>query len=170
MGGDIAVRSREGKGSSFIVNLPNLVEEESSPDYPEEESPLTPMEDSCILVVDDDEINRLYLRTTLEGRGARIDEAENGQIAIEKVAGKKYDLILMDISMPVMNGLDATREIRKLKKNLPVLAVTANAFEEDFKRILESGLDDIVLKPVDEEQLMVKIATWLERRRRETHG
>ena len=74
-------------------------------------------------------------------------------------------MVLMDISMPVMNGLDATREIRKMKKNIPVLAITANAFDEDIKRILEAGLDDIVLKPVDEEQLMNKISNWMGRSR-----
>ncbi|MBN2625689.1 MAG: response regulator [Spirochaetales bacterium] len=168
MGGSVSVRSREGKGSSFTVTLPRPESEVPVREERSGENSLSPMEGASILVVDDDEINRLYLKTTLEGRDARIDEAHNGQEAVEKAAGKSYDLILMDISMPVMNGLDATREIRKMKKNLPVLAVTANAFEEDFKRITEAGLDDVVLKPVDEEQLMTKISTWLERKRRGT--
>jgi signal transduction histidine kinase/ActR/RegA family two-component response regulator len=165
MGGMVTVKSREGKGSSFTVFLPDSeVEESKVPDEKPTEHLSSPW-DASFLIVDDDEINRLYLKMFLEGLGAHIDEAENGRIAVEKAAGNKYDMILMDISMPVMNGLDATKEIRKIKKDLPVLAVTANAFEEDFKRILEAGLNDIVLKPVDEKQLIEKISNWLRRNR-----
>ncbi|MDC7218557.1 MAG: response regulator [Spirochaetales bacterium] len=162
MGGSVSVKSREGKGSSFRVILPDSDVGDSVVN-PVEKKVVTSPRDGSFLVVDDDEINRLYLKMVLEGLGARIEEAENGRIAVEKVAANQYDMILMDISMPVMNGLEATKEIRKMKKDLPVLAVTANAFEEDFKRILEAGLDDIVLKPVDESKLMNKISNWLGR-------
>ncbi len=166
MGGTVTVKSREGKGSSFCVLLSDFdVQPGKEKDFPREEGTLFLPENSRFLIVDDDEINRLYLRMVLEGIGAHTDEAENGRIAVEKVAGKKYDMVLMDISMPVMNGLDATKEIRKIRKDLPVLAITANAFDEDIQRILESGLDDIVLKPVDEEQLMNKISNWMGRSR-----
>lgn len=162
MGGSVTVRSREGKGSSFTVSLPRTSPEKARCGILRagENTPLG----ARILVVDDDEINRLFLRTILEKGGAVVEEADNGLTAVEMAGGESYHMILMDISMPVMNGLDATGEIRKTNPDIPVLAVTANAFQDDLKRILEAGLDDVVLKPVNEDQLMEKIATWLVRR------
>jgi CheY-like chemotaxis protein/anti-sigma regulatory factor (Ser/Thr protein kinase) len=164
MGGTVSVRSQEGKGSSFKVFLPQLKNEDFTPNEEAMDTLSSPQE-LRFLVVDDDEINRLYLQTILKRQGAIIDEAENGLIAVELAGKNSYDMILMDISMPVMNGLDATGNIRQNNMTIPILAVTANAFKEDFSRILEAGLDDIILKPVNENQLLEKVSTWLDRRK-----
>jgi CheY-like chemotaxis protein len=120
-----------------------------------------------VLLAEDDEINREVALALLEDSGLRIDLAENGEEALRAAERTDYDLILMDMQMPVMDGLDATRCIRQLagRQNTPIIALTANAFAEDRQRCMESGMDDFVAKPIEPSHLFEKIFHWLSRGR-----
>ena len=117
--------------------------------------------DKHILLVEDNELNREIATEILTEYGFIVDTAENGAEALEKVSTSKpgtYDLVLMDVQMPIMNGYEATKRIRKLKDpaiaNISILAMTANAFDEDRKKALESGMDGFLSKPIVIEELV----------------
>ena len=115
-----------------------------------------------ILLVEDSRINQEVATSLLENVGLRVDVADNGAIALEKVATGAYGLILMDMQMPVMDGLEATRAIRRAgHAQVPVLAMTANAFGEDRQRCLDAGMNDHLPKPVDPAMLYAKLIQWL---------
>jgi signal transduction histidine kinase/DNA-binding response OmpR family regulator len=119
-----------------------------------------------ILLVEDNVVNQQVGRELLEDVGLRVDVAENGAVAVERVAQGGYDLILMDMQMPVMDGIEATQRIRALAngQHLPILAMTANAFAEDRERCLEAGMNGHVAKPVDPQQLYQTLSAWLPQR------
>ena len=106
-----------------------------------------------VLVVEDNEINWEVISTLLDMHGISSERAENGKVAVDLVSNKdnenRYDLIFMDIQMPVMNGLDATREIRKLGNNIPIIAMTADAFSENITECLNAGMNGHIAKPID---------------------
>lgn len=122
-----------------------------------------------ILLVEDNELNREIAKDILEDEGVIVDEAEDGSVAVEMIKDKKndYDIILMDIQMPYMDGYTATQEIRRLPgkkaKTVPIIAMTANAFSEDKIKALESGMNDHLTKPINVSELFKKI-------RKYTHG
>ena len=101
------------------------------------------------MIVEDNRINQTVTRKILEREGVVCDIAENGLIALNKVKVYDYHLILMDINMPVKNGLDTTREIREFNKEIPILALTAVEVEEMRFKIYDSGMNDIIVKPYD---------------------
>jgi two-component system sensor histidine kinase BarA len=113
-----------------------------------------------ILVAEDNEINAKLVESILAQHEADITMAINGKQAVEACQSNNYDLILMDIHMPVINGVEATRQIRKLQntgKSVPIIALTADAFTEDQLAFLEAGMNDVMIKPVSEETLINKI-------------
>lgn len=114
-----------------------------------------------ILIVDDNDMNRLVASIILENYGPALFEAKDGNEAIEKVALLQPDLVLMDLQMPVLNGLDATIAIRKTGNNLPIIALTANAIKGENDKCFASGMNDFVPKPFKEEDLLKVIARWL---------
>ena len=116
-----------------------------------------------ILLVEDNEDNQEVVLGLLEDTGLQIDIAENGQIAVEKTTQTAYALVFMDMQMPVMDGLQATREIRKipLLASVPIIAMTANAMQQDQDACLEAGMNDFVAKPTDPEQLLQTLKRWL---------
>ena len=146
MGGQILLSSEPDRGSVFTVELP------AGPVPMSGTEPSLP-DSARILIVEDEGVNRLYVRTLLERDGWVIDEAVNGMEAVALVKNNHYNLVLMDISMPRMGGLEASSLIRATNPTLPIIAITANAYEEDRHRILKAGLNDIVLKPVNEKAL-----------------
>ena len=113
-----------------------------------------------VLIVDDVELNREIAVAVIEDAGMQVETAENGQEAVEMLAGSVegyYDIVLMDVMMPIMNGYEAAQEIRKLENrklaDIPIIAMTANAFEEDRIAALKAGMDDHLAKPIQLEKL-----------------
>ncbi|MES2617158.1 MAG: ATP-binding protein [Bacteroidota bacterium] len=157
-GGSIRVKSYIDKGStfSFTLNFQKTVE------ATEIESGLVELDkeviDLNILVVEDIALNQLLMKTLLEDFGFKCDIAENGKIAIEKLLLKTYDMILMDLQMPEMNGFEATEYIRKkLNLNIPIIALTADVTTVDLAKCNAVGMNDYIAKPVDERLLHHKI-------------
>lgn len=120
-----------------------------------------------ILLVEDNDINREIAVEILKTTGVAIDTAENGKEACDKIASypeDRYDLVLMDIQMPVMNGYEATAAIRAMdgrRKDIPVVAMTANAYAEDVRRAANAGMNGHIAKPIDLEKLKNVLSKWL---------
>lgn len=118
-----------------------------------------------VLVTEDEAINRMYITTILARNGWEIHEAADGLEAIELLKNNKYDVVLMDISMPRLNGIDATMQIRAEEsdsQHLPIIALTAHAFPSDRKKFLAAGMDDVVVKPLNEETLIEVISKYVD--------
>lgn len=116
-----------------------------------------------ILLAEDNAINALLTRTLLEAEGHTVDTVEDGVLAVEAMKSSKYDLIFMDMRMPNMDGLEATRKIRAMdnvSKGLPIIALTANAFDDDRNACFDSGMNDFMTKPVSAEELSEMVRTW----------
>jgi two-component system sensor histidine kinase/response regulator len=124
---------------------------------------LAAIEGARILLVEDNEINQQVARELLEQAGLVVDVADNGQVALERLAAAKYDLVFMDMQMPVMDGLKATQLLRATGHldTLPVIAMTANAMEQDRRRCLDAGMNDFLVKPIEPEDLWKMLLRWL---------
>jgi PAS domain S-box-containing protein len=162
--GKITVRSEEDLGSTFIVLVPyaigkaNTIFTSTLASQKAQDNTFTKR--LSVLLVEDNDINRLYAKSILKNWQCEVDIAENGLVAIEKVKSGDYDLVLMDIQMPVMDGYEATKTIRLLdasKREVPILALTANATKPDIERCLSSGMNDYLPKPFTPDDLHRKI-------------
>ncbi len=151
-----------------------LTQAEDAPAEPEVPAPepvtsRTEKEPLRILLAEDNAINALLTRTLLEADGCVVETVEDGALAVEAVSGNSYDLILMDMRMPNMDGLEATRKIRAMggerADKLPIIALTANAFDDDRNACFDSGMNDFMTKPVSAEELTAMVAQWVAKTR-----
>jgi len=187
MGGTITVESEVGKGSSFIVTLPiehseGFIEEKSESvpvveqtkeppitillqDELEDEGYTEALDKKSILIVDDDSRNIFTLSAVLENMGAEVYSAFNGKEALELLEekGDLIDIVLMDVMMPTMDGLEAIRSIRKKEQfgDIPIIAITAKSLPEDRDKCLEAGANDYLAKPIDGKKLLAMIKAWI---------
>lgn len=167
MGGFITVVSEPGQGSifSFSVNLEPVSGDMELKENKEKLWENARYDGHRILLVEDNEINQEIARTILTEMGAEVDVANNGQEGVEAFLSKDYDLIFMDVRMPVMDGLEATQHIRANAKHdaakVPIIAMTANAMREDREATKNAGMDGHIAKPVDISELKSALFQWL---------
>ena len=170
MGGTVAVESKIGVGSTFTVTIPCRI---ASEDETQAKRETNPSDQKClcgtkILLTEDNDLNAEIATELLQEEGCTVDRAKDGVECVdmlEKAANGTYQLILMDIQMPVMNGYDAARKIRRLdapqKANIPIIAMTANAFTEDRQVALDAGMNDHIAKPINMNVLVPTLRKYL---------
>lgn len=166
--GKISVRSESGKGSLFTVVLPFPLARSSRQSKPASRpetrlGDILTFEPLNVLLVEDNEINQLYAASLLKKWNCKVTLAANGKEAVDKVARESFDLVLMDVQMPVMDGYEATKTIRSGSSpgnRVPILALTANASVKDVDKCLETGMNDCISKPFTPEQLFRRIQKY----------
>lgn len=160
MGGSISVESESGKGSKFTISLCFKVTDETTDNKTISSNNIIDT-NKKILLVEDNELNFEIAKTVLQEAGFRVDGASNGKEAVDKASNNTYDVILMDIQMPIMDGYEATKKLRKLSNRTPIIAMTANAFSEDRKKAKDVGMDGYIAKPIDVKTLVSTIMNIL---------
>ena len=170
MGGTVAVESKIGVGSKFTVTIPCRI---ASEDETQAKRETNPSDQKClcgtrILLTEDNDLNAEIATELLQEEGCTVDRAKDGVECVdmlEKAANGTYQIILMDVQMPVMNGYDAARKIRQMddaqKANIPIIAMTANAFSEDKQVALDAGMNDHIAKPIDMSVLVPTLRKYL---------
>ena len=153
----VMVGGRQQSAGSFGAEEAGLPQEER----------LAAISGACILVVEDNEINREVALDLLTEWRLQVDTAEDGRVALDKVRQNHYDLVLMDVQMPVMDGLSATSEIRKFRQyaGLPIVAMTATAMQKDREDYMAAGMNDYIPKPIEPWRLLATLLKWIEPRR-----
>lgn len=172
MGGQIGVRQRASRGSDFFFSIPvEIGEEGMETEYTttadaEKIADTSHLKNASVLLVEDHPINRELIANILKNEGIIADIAKNGKEAVEASGEKSYDAILMDIRMPEMDGYEATLRIQKTGNEVPIIAMTASAMEEDRKKCMEAGMSDYASKPIHPESLIAVLAKWIEKEER----
>lgn len=164
--GSIKVTSEENEGSTFTVIIPYKagVKNQLTIKGKNTKNNALQLKNASILLVEDNDINRLYAGSILKMWGCPFDTAENGEVAIEKFKNSHFDLILMDIQMPVMDGFETTKAIRQWnseKSKIPIVALTANATQKDVEKCISLGMNDCLTKPFTQEDLLKVLDKYL---------
>ena len=174
MGGTISFESKEGIGTTFLIRIPFRIDTDRKDRIEAEEKTETSIKGLHVLLTEDNELNMEIAEFVLQNEGAVVTKAWNGQKAVDifrKNRPGEFDVILMDIMMPVMNGYEAAKMIRSLDREdakvIPIIAMTANAFTEDKMRAKEAGMDEHIAKPVDGKLLVKVINELVKRNQRE---
>ena len=174
MGGTISFESKEGTGTTFVIRIPFQIDADMKDRTETEEKTETSIQGLHVLLTEDNELNMEIAEFVLQNEGAVVTKAWNGQKAVDifrKNRPGEFDVILMDIMMPVMNGYEAAKLIRSLDREdakvIPIIAMTANAFTEDKIRAKEAGMDEHIAKPVDGKLLVKVINELVKRNQRE---
>lgn len=159
MGGTIEFTSQEGVGSQFVMRIPFKIDQEHKNERAKESVSVS-IEGLHVLLVEDNELNMEIARFIIENEGVRVTCATNGKEAVDiyKNAPESFDIILMDIMMPEMDGLQATQVIRSFDHDIPIVAMTANAFAEDKIKAKKAGMNAHVSKPLDKDKLIQVIS------------
>ena len=160
MNGEIYVESEPGKGSRFTCKIPFAESEAFEKSIAQKASEVI-MEGKNILAVEDNPVNQMLLVRLLQRHKHQVTVVENGLQAVEKVKERDWDLILMDCEMPVMDGYEATSQIRRLGSTVPVIAMTANALKGDKEACLSAGMSDYLTKPIRQEVLLGLVQQWI---------
>lgn len=164
MNGSLTVESRLNEGSEFILSIPMEIDEHESTlktiDL-EESLQIKPKSGSTILLAEDNFLSQKLAHRILTNMGMHVTVANNGKIAVDLVKTKAFDLVILDIQMPVMDGIEAAKQIRAFNQKTPILAMTANAFSEDRALCLAAGMNDYISKPIDPKSLSRALATWI---------
>lgn len=168
MGGEIGILPRKTGGAHFyfFVDLPEAEAEEPTAADPAQSEDVR-LEPCKILITEDVTINRMIVSEFLKFDGHSVGEAENGAECLEQLAKDRFDVVLMDVNMPVMDGVEATRAIRRSPESwsaIPIVGLTANAFEDQVKDYLAAGMDACISKPVVQEELRSAIAQSIRKR------
>lgn len=167
MGGVIGIESALNQGSTFqftvLLQLPSDVQKDDSVSDVQEEEDTGALQGMEILLVEDNEINQLVASERLRQMGLHVTIASDGLEAVELVTQRRFDAILMDLQMPVMDGLEAARKIRNLENGntVPIIALSAAVMEEDRKRALEAGMNEHIGKPIDKNELKSILLQWI---------
>lgn len=165
MGGKLNVNSEKHKGTVISFSLKLFIGNQA--DIPQTKNGTIDtkvLKDKTILLAEDNELNRLLATAILSNHGAEVKEAENGAIAIEMLKYEEFDLILMDVQMPVKDGLDTTRHIRShISADIPIIAMTANAMKTQEEQCIAAGMNDFISKPFNEQGLLHMVGKWLGR-------
>ena len=164
MKGSITVKSSLGKGTQFTVKIPvGKINYDKEREYncEERKKDSIDLSDKRILLCEDIKVNAKIIKKMLEFKGIKVEIAENGKKGLELAKKKAYDAILMDIKMPVMDGLEAAKEIRKFDKKIPIIALSANAYKEDVEASIMAGMNEHLSKPINEEILFKTLALFI---------
>lgn len=173
MGGELKVESVLGKGSSFSFELPFAISSSKlNQSTVAKDLNYQSLGNRNVLVAEDVELNQYLVRHIMESWGFTVDVVSNGREAVDKIQENNYDLVLMDIQMPEMDGMEATRVIRRLsdpvKAAIPIVALTANALKGDSEKYLSAGMNDFLPKPFNEQKLFLVISNNLKTSAKET--
>ena len=159
MNGTVAIDTRQGVGTSVYVSIPFNIAEKTRRDSstPQADAVHWKLQGRKVLLVEDDQVTQFVVRCLLEEHGLSVSTADNGTQALDELHRMDFDCILMDVQMPDLNGIEATRIIRNINnanRNIPIIALTAYAMEQDREECLRIGMNDFISKPVDNELLM----------------
>ena len=160
MGGTLEISSKLEEGTTVTINIPFLLNLDKDKIIIQK---IYDFKDANILVCEDNEINGKIIKEFLTYKNANVTLVENGKKALLRIKKYKYDLILMDIQMPILNGYEATKEIRKLGIDTPIIALTANAFNHDIDEAYQAGVNDYLIKPITMTSLYDKIYDYIKK-------